>query len=108
MRTPEKPLARSRVFGTMKYSLISSSYQLLHILKKRNKMSSMIQFNFFEEKPSEIDLLKIDIKNAVDILHKVRRGTYASINELKKENFDLKSRLEILERNICNGKKEAN
>ena len=32
---------------------------------------------------------------------RVRKGCFARINELGKENRDLKERLEILERNIC-------
>jgi hypothetical protein len=69
-------------------------------------MSAIIQFDIFETKPTEMDFIKADLEAARKTLDKVRKGTYASINELKKENWDLKLRLDIIERNICKG--EAN
>lgn len=64
-------------------------------------MTAIIQMDIFESKPTEMDFLKAELNSARLTLDKVRKGTYASINELKKENFDLKNRLDILERNIC-------
>jgi len=66
-------------------------------------MSAIFQLDIFEARPTEIDFLKADLIAARKTLDKVRKGTYASINELKKENWDLKLRLDILERNICKG-----
>lgn len=55
----------------------------------------------------QLDMFKTHEESRVDAiqatLDKVRRGTYASINEVKRECIDLKSRLEIIERNICKG-----
>lgn len=36
-------------------------------------------------------------------LDRVRKGTYAEIGRLKNQVLDLKARLEILERGICEG-----
>jgi len=60
-----------------------------------------MQLDIFETKPEEMDFLKADLAEARRTLDRVRKGTYASINELKKENYDLRNRLEIIERNIC-------
>lgn len=48
---------------------------------------------------SELELEKV--KRSLD---RVRKGTYASINELRKTVEDIELRLNIIERNICNGK----
>lgn len=65
-----------------------------------------IQLDFFQTKEeaeiAEIRRLLEQVRQSSD---KVRRGTYARLNELAKENLDLKLRLEILERNICKGVK---
>jgi hypothetical protein len=71
---------------------------------KSKKSKKMIQYDLFKPIPDDIQVCQIEVKAVRTSLDKVRRGTYASINELKKENYDLKCRLEILERNICNGK----
>jgi len=63
-----------------------------------------LQLEFFKtEEQCEIEALArliAEVKNSSD---KVRRGTYASINEVKRECCDLKNRLEIMERFICKG-----
>lgn len=66
-------------------------------------MTAVIQLDIFQPQPTELDFTKAELAAVRKTLDKVRRGTYASINELKKENCDLKSRLEIIERNICKG-----
>ena len=68
-------------------------------------MNAIIQFDLFEERPSEIDLLRADIVAIKNSSDKVRKGAYANINELKKRCLDLEMRLEILECHICNGNK---
>jgi hypothetical protein len=60
-------------------------------------MSALIQLELFRT-PEEIE-----VESLRKTLDKVRKGTYARLNELAKENADLKSRLEILEKNICKG-----
>jgi hypothetical protein len=67
-------------------------------------MSAVIQYDLFKPIPNEMEVCHIEVEAVRTSLNKVRRGTYASINELKKENYELKCRLEILERNICYGK----
>ena len=66
----------------------------------------MIQLDFFKTKEEcELDYIKQELKSIAESSTKVRKGTYARINEIAKENYELKSRLEILERHICIGKK---
>ena len=61
-----------------------------------------IQLDFFKtEEECELETLRRlceDVKKSTD---KVRKGTYARINEIRKECEDLRIRLEIMERNIC-------
>jgi len=64
-------------------------------------MSSVIQYDLFERKPTELEELRIEIASVKKSADKVRRGTYASINELRKENFELRNMVELLVRNIC-------
>ncbi len=59
------------------------------------------QYDLFEEKPNELDLVKIEIGRIKESGDKVRKGTYAEINRLKKMCLELEERLEIIERNIC-------
>jgi hypothetical protein len=66
-------------------------------------MSAIIQYDLFEPIPTELEVCKIEIAAVKKSSDRVRRGTYAAISDLKKENYDLKCRLEILERNICKG-----
>ncbi len=62
------------------------------------------QLDFFKsDEDCKIEALCNTIEAVKTSSDKVRRGTYASIGEVKKECLDLKSRLEILERNICKG-----
>jgi len=57
---------------------------------------SSTQLDFFkDEEKYEIEILRTT-------LDKVRKGTYAKINSLNKECVDLKERLQILEKYICN------
>lgn len=66
-----------------------------------------IQYDFWTPKPSEMELVKADLMSEIEKIsksgHAVRRGTYASISEIRKENRELKERLDILERFICRG-----
>jgi hypothetical protein len=63
-----------------------------------------IQLDLFRSKEEcEIITLRNVIEEVRKSADKVRKGTYARINELNKEQVELKSRLEIIERNICRG-----
>ena len=69
-------------------------------------VSKMIQLDFFKtEEECELDYIKQELKAVAESSTKVRKGTYARLNEIAKENYELKSRLEILERFICTGEK---
>ena len=63
-----------------------------------------IQLDLFRSKEEcEIITLRNVIEEVRKSSDKVRRGTYARLNELNKECVDLRNRLEIIERNICRG-----
>jgi len=59
-------------------------------------MSMQLEFFKTEE--------EIEIEKIKKTLDKVRKGTYANINEMKRGVEELKNRLEIIEKNICKGK----
>ena len=67
-----------------------------------------IQLDFFKtDEECKIDLIQERTDSIQISLDKVRKGTYASIGEIRKKLDDvdqLRMRLEIIERNICNGK----
>lgn len=62
-----------------------------------------VQFDLFKTK-EEIRLEAIEESSAKTqkTVDNVRKGTYARINEMKKECQELRTRLEILEKYICN------
>lgn len=63
-----------------------------------------LQLEFFRsEEECEILMLKKTIEEVKLSSDKVRKGTYARINELNKECVNIKVRLEIIESNICKG-----
>lgn len=63
-----------------------------------------LQLDFFlTEEECELNALKKAIDEVRKSGDKVRKGTYARLNELNKECVELKSRLDILERYICRG-----
>ena len=68
----------------------------------------MFQLDIFETKEeSEAAALRrgqVDIKKSLD---KIRRGTYAEINLLKKVCVELSARQDIIERGICQGAKKT-
>ncbi len=63
----------------------------------------MIQLDLFQEY-SEDEELRREVKKLHESSEKVRRGIFARHNELSKLYLELNYRLEIIERNICQGK----
>ncbi len=64
-----------------------------------------IQLDFFKtDHECEMDYLRQSVESYKISSDKVRRGTYARLNEVTKQNNELKDRLEIIERYICTGK----
>ncbi len=59
----------------------------------------LLQLDFFEE--DDISLLKTEMREVKDSCTRVRKSQFAKIGELNKIIIDLKSRLDILESNIC-------
>lgn len=53
---------------------------------------------------TKIGILEFRIEKTEESTEKVRKGMYAELNRLKKENYEMKSRLDILEVNLCRGK----
>jgi uncharacterized protein Yka (UPF0111/DUF47 family) len=66
-------------------------------------MNAIVQFDLFEPIPEPIELLRLDLEAVALSADKVRKGTYAEINRLKKRVLELESRLDIIEKNICKG-----
>lgn len=71
------------------------------------------QYDMFETAQERLYRLRLEqsenvVKSTKSSLDKVRKGTYARINELVKQVEDLSIRLEIIERNICRGRSEFN
>jgi len=66
-------------------------------------MAEIHQLDMFEPVPEELAFIKADIKEAVDLIHRVRKGQYAKIGEMMKLFLDIDERLRILEQNICKG-----
>lgn len=64
-----------------------------------------LQLDFFRS-PEEVEIADLRRnQNALKAsLDKIRKGTYAEINALKKVCVELSARQEIIERNICHGK----
>lgn len=73
-----------------------------NVWPKGEKMIVPLQFDLFKSpQECEMEALRnsnLEIKKS---LEKVRKGTYARINELTKQCVDLTIRLELMERNIC-------
>ena len=65
-------------------------------------MALIYQLDFFRsEKEAHFEALERLIEAYKESNDRVRKGCFAKLNELAKENRDLKERLDILERNIC-------
>ncbi len=56
---------------------------------------------FKDAEESRLDCLEFNIEETRKSLHKVRRGTYARLNELESLVRDVCDRQKIIERNIC-------
>lgn len=63
----------------------------------------MIQLDFFEDIDST-DYLNEEIRKIKISTDKVRRGLFARHGQLASLYVELSARLDLLERNICNGK----
>ena len=64
-----------------------------------------VQLDFFKsDEQYEIDQLRCDVNKIKTSSDNVRKGTYARINEITKEVNELKIRLQILEKFICENK----
>lgn len=62
-----------------------------------------IQLNFFEEEKSEFDYLKEEMSEVKLSNDKVRKSMFARHGELARKYIELHERLQILEKNICQG-----
>lgn len=67
-------------------------------------MAKIDQFDLFLPIPDEIDFVKADLKEAVELIHRVRKGQFAKLGELTKQYLEIRERLDMLEHNICRGK----
>jgi len=62
----------------------------------------LVQLDFFHEK-TETELLQEEISLLRKSQDKLRKALFARHGEIAKHYIDLKERLEIIERNICQG-----
>jgi|BogFormECP04_OM1_1039644.scaffolds.fasta_scaffold09511_1 hypothetical protein len=71
-------------------------------------MSVLVQLDFFKTKEQcEIDTLRIELQAVKVSSDKVRKKLFAENGKLVKATVELRDRLDILERNICQGKNES-
>jgi predicted DNA-binding protein len=70
----------------------------------RKTVGKIDQLDMFMPAPTEVDFIKSDLKEAVELIHRVRKGQYAKIGDIKKMQLEILERLDILERNLCRGK----
>lgn len=63
------------------------------------KMNKIIRLDFFEE--TEVSILKAEFAEVKDSCTRVRRKQFAEIGELRRMMADIASRMEVIERNIC-------
>ena len=61
----------------------------------------MIQLDIFRD--DDLITIKNDLKKEKDSKDRMRKALFAQNGEMRKEVKDIASRLEILEKNICNG-----
>jgi hypothetical protein len=61
----------------------------------------MIQLDFFQE--DEVVLLQNEVRRLKESQDKVRKKLFAAHGELAKNYINLLSRLEIIEKGLCNG-----
>jgi hypothetical protein len=66
-------------------------------------MATAYQLEFFEDKKSEIDFIKDDVKMVRESNEKVRKSMFARHGELARKYAELSERMQIIERNICTG-----
>lgn len=63
---------------------------------------SIYQLDLFkDDEDCRIETIERDLIATTKSLNNVRKGTYASINELKKIVLELNERIKIIERNLC-------
>ncbi len=63
------------------------------------------QLNFFEEEKTDLEYLRDDVKEVKESNDKVRKSMFARHAELAKKYLELNDRLQIIEKNICNGER---
>ncbi len=66
----------------------------------------MVQLHFFPE--DEVVTLRMEVQKYKETTDKMRKALFARHGELAKNYLDIHQRLEILERNICQGKLPLN
>ena len=61
------------------------------------------QLDFFQPERSDIECLRLDVKDVKESNDKVRKSLFARHSELARKYIELHERMQILERNICLG-----
>jgi hypothetical protein len=63
-----------------------------------------IQYDLFEERPSEVDELRMQVRAYKESSDRVRKGIFAKHGDLVKRMMDLEGRMQVIEKNICQQK----
>ena len=68
-------------------------------------MLEQYQLDFFQD--NETSRLEAKLQKTQDSLDRVRKGTYARLNELQKKYDDMVADHELIKKMICNGGKDV-
>ena len=63
-----------------------------------------IQYDLFEERPSEVDELRMQVKAYKESSDRVRRGIFAKHGDLVKRMMDIEGRMQAIEKGLCQSK----
>lgn len=63
-----------------------------------------IQYDLFEERPSEVDQLRIAVRSYKESMDKQRKKQFMLLGNMEKRVMDLEGRMQVIEKNICQQK----
>jgi hypothetical protein len=63
-----------------------------------------IQYDLFEERPSEVEELRIAVQSYKESMDKQRKKQFALIGDITKRMMDVEGRMQAIERGLCHGK----
>jgi hypothetical protein len=60
-----------------------------------------IQYDLFEERPSEVDELRVAVKSYKESMDKQRKKQFALIGDITKRMMDVEGRMQAIEKGLC-------